>query len=191
MPRTEIKIKTWGCDGCNYEQDFEQTQENIDRHFRFDPTFVNKGVKVQPGECPGCALKGEVGHTLTPVTNPEKQITLTIIGEEDIELEIEKRTEATYRTSRLADATRYIDLMDSNGEFPTSIARDRYRAQRESGVEDEITSLKATAASKPSEPRFTPQGYFLTTPASITNYRTKRLADISKAITKARELEDV
>jgi len=190
MPRTEIKIKTWGCDGCNYSQDFEQTQENIDRHFRFDLEFVNKGVIIQPGGCPSCALKGEVGHKLLPVISTEKQMTLIVTGEEDIELEIEERIEETYRVHRLAEVARYIESMDVNGEFPTSVAKDRLQAQRELDVEDDITSLKDMDASDPNGPAFSPQGYFLTTSASITNYRTKRLADISKAITKARELEN-
>jgi len=190
MPRTEIKIKTWGCDGCDYEQDFEQTQENINKHFRFDPDFVKKGVVIQPGECPSCVLTGELGHTLIPVTSPEKQITLTIIGEEDIELEIEERVEETYRVHRLAENARHMESMDAKGEFPTSVARDRLQAQRDLDVEQDIISLKDEAASDPNGATFKPQGYFLTTPASISNYRTKRLADISKAITKARELED-
>lgn len=188
MPRTEIKIKTWGCSDCDYLQDFEMTQENVDRHFSIDPTFVNKGVRVQAGECPGCALKGERAHSLLPMTRTEKQMTLTVIGEEDIDLEIEERTEATYRSRRLAEATRSVELMDSQGEFPTSVARDRYRAQREAEVEDDITSLKTMAGSAPGRPAFRPTGYFLTTANSVSNYRTRRRADITRAITHAQSL---
>ena len=84
--KTIIKIKTWGCSNCGYHQDFEPTQENLNKHFP-------EGVKVDC--CPACFLgkcpdriKKEM--PLLKETNPDKKITMTVMGEEDIETEIEQ-----------------------------------------------------------------------------------------------------
>jgi len=188
MPHTIIEIRTWSCPECGYTQDFEPTHELMDLHFNNSPTC--QLVNCQENECPSCALRGARLVPMRKETDPSKKMRMTVMGEEDIELEIEERTEETYRTRRLAEVASQVESMDTDGEFPTSIARDRFKARRETDVEEKIISLKDEAASDPNRPTFRPQGYFLTTPDSISNYRTKRLADISKAITKARELEN-
>jgi len=173
MPHTIIKVKTFMC---------PHGLGNEDAECRFHRAFNNLTVD---GLCPDCHVP------LEKATLDDDRITMTVMGEEEIESEIEERTEETYRTHRLDEIAREVESIDDNGDFPTSIARDKFKAQREADVEDRIIFLKDKAASDPNGPTFRPQGYFLTTLASITNYRTKRLADISKAITKARELEDV
>jgi len=165
MPPTIIKVKTFMCPRCRFSRGFNNLTAD--------------------GLCPSCHVP------LENVTLDEDKITLTVMGEEMIESEIKRHTEETYRTRRLDEVANQVENMDAEGEFPTSIARDRFKARLEAEVEAKIISLKDEDASDPNGPVFRPQGYFLTTPDSITNYRTKRLADISKAIIKARELEDV
>ena len=168
MPHTIIKVKTFMC---------PHGLGNVDSDCRFHRAHNNLPAD---GLCPHCQIALEVA------TLDDDKITMTVMGEETIESEIEERTEETYRTRRLAEVASQVADMDAKGEFPTSIARDRFKAEREVGVADQIISLKTTPESDPSGPTFRPAGYFLTTPDSITNYRNKRLADINKAITNAR-----
>jgi len=110
MPRTIIKIKTWACEGCGYRQDFEPTDENMMIHFTLDDAHIaslqstNKrrlkkaliekkefeplAVEFKENLCPSCHLKGNVGQ-MVKETNPDKKITMTIQGEEELDLEIE------------------------------------------------------------------------------------------------------
>jgi len=108
MPKTIIKIKTWGCE-CGYHQDFEPIAEKMHAIFNLDEEFVHKlhkrnkariSEKLMKGEkitsqatsitenkCPNCALNGTDGN-LVVETDPSRKTTFTIIGEEDIEDEI-------------------------------------------------------------------------------------------------------
>ena len=85
MPKTIIKIKTWRCVTCDYSQDFEPTQDNCDKHFNSDEKFKISNVKKN--ECPSCRLKGSIGQMAREI-NVNKKITLTVMGKEDIEDEI-------------------------------------------------------------------------------------------------------
>lgn len=86
MPKTIIKIRTWSC-GCGYKQDCEPTQENQDLHFNSDREFRVNDLRAN--ECPSCKLKG-ITRGLHKETDPEKKITHTVMGEEDLEKEIEE-----------------------------------------------------------------------------------------------------
>ncbi len=59
---TQIKIKTWSCE-CGYHQDFESTDI-----------------------CPSCKL-----HLLKKQDDPKHKITITVLNESDIDLEIKER----------------------------------------------------------------------------------------------------
>ena len=134
MARTEIKIKTWGCDGCDYAQDFEQTQENINKHFKTDREFVRKRITLQPGRCPACALRGVTGNML-PVTSTEKKMLTTIIGEEEIEGEIVLITErrATTISDAAAEGNDEPNHFD-NPDLSTTPQQDAYRATRKADI---------------------------------------------------------
>lgn len=85
--KTIIKIKTWTCSLCNYSQDCEPTQENQDKHFNNDVNFRVSNLKAN--QCPSCALKGIISNLILEV-NLDKKITMTVMGEEDIEDEIQE-----------------------------------------------------------------------------------------------------
>jgi len=116
--KTLIKIKTWKCSECDYYQDFEPTTENMDKNFNDPNQRLRKDILVVANECPSCVTKGIRNTTLAKESNPNKKITLTIMGEEDIEPEIIKDDEEktkegkpkmtnpqkeAYRTKRKAD----------------------------------------------------------------------------------------
>jgi len=102
---------------------------NEDAECRFHRAFNNLTVD---GLCPDCHVP------LEKATLDDDRITMTVMGEEEIESEIEERTEETYRTHRLDEIAREVESIDANGDFPTSIARDKFKAQREADVEDRI-----------------------------------------------------
>jgi len=121
--------------------------------------------------CPTCKLE------LVKSTLPEDKMTKTVMGEEDIEVEIEDRDEVKHRVKELAEIDSQIETMDTDGEFPTTIKKEKTRTQRKESVETEIARKKS-------------DGYFLVGATKITAYRNKRKADIVEAIKKAKELED-
>lgn len=73
--------------------DFEPTQENMDLHFNFSSKRHLRGMNFQADECFGCALKGNRGVMLQQETDPKRKAIVTIMGEEDIDVEIEKMKE--------------------------------------------------------------------------------------------------
>ena len=84
MPKTIITIKTWVCPHCGYSQDFEPTQENMNKHFNLDWQFPLNDVKSS--ECPSCGLKGSRNKQMILETRPEKKTIVTIMGEEEVDL---------------------------------------------------------------------------------------------------------
>ena len=62
-----IKIKTWTCAVCEYKQDFEPTQDNMDIHF----------PSVLAGTCPACHRQKRVSP-LVRETNNVKKISMQI-----------------------------------------------------------------------------------------------------------------
>lgn len=75
----EYFIKTWSC-ACGYQQDFEPTQELVDKHFNDDKLFPLDDVKAD--ECPSCKLKGLVG-SLKKETDPAKKSKHRIFQDSD------------------------------------------------------------------------------------------------------------
>jgi len=72
--KTIIKIKTWKCPNCGYYQDFEPTDELMLKHFGRSGAL-----------CPSCGKTNLIRET-----NPDKKITISIMGEEEIDtLEVE------------------------------------------------------------------------------------------------------
>lgn len=70
MPKTIIKRRTWGCEGCNWNTD--------------NPDF--EGVS-----CPSCRE-----HEIQRETDPDRMGTLTVMGEEDIEDEFVKNKDGKF-----------------------------------------------------------------------------------------------
>lgn len=163
MPKTVIIRQTWRCPTCDSE---------------WDSSILDGKT------CSHCG-QGVVRRE----TNPARCGTLSIMGEEEIDGEIEERTEATFRARRLAEVDTEIASLDAEGEFPTAVVRERRRAERKADVEQRIARLRQQEASDPTEPTFRPQGYFLATPADAATYRVRRQADIAAAIIAARMRE--
>ena len=122
--------------------------------------------------CPTCKL------ALVKSTDPNDKITMTVMGEEDIEPEIIDRDETAHRTAKLTQVDAQIATMDIDGEFATTIAREKQRTQRKENAESEIARKKRT-------------GYFLTSLAQVDAYRVKRKENIRLAIIEAKKFEDV
>ena len=111
MSKTIIKIKTWVCPKCDYHQDFEPTEKL---------TLLNPGYSENV--CPSCkqvALEKE--------TRNDKKVTMTIMGEEDIDGEITEENEK--RTK------------EGNAEMTTS-QKTAYRTKRKKDIEKAITKAK-------------------------------------------------
>jgi len=71
-----IKIKTWCCKDCGYQQDCEPTKEMMDKHFNKDKDFrIND---VQENECPCCCLEGKRGVQMVKETDPKKKTEMAI-----------------------------------------------------------------------------------------------------------------
>ena len=113
MPKTIIKIKTWGC-GCGYHQDFEPTIELMNKH-----GFLY-------GFCPSC----KNSNGLQKEINETKKITHIIIGEEDIEEEISRIKLGEYMGIKAEDLN-------------TSAKENAYRNKRKQDIKDAIKKSKA------------------------------------------------
>lgn len=110
MPKTIIKIKTWFCPLCDYHQDFDANDIDLMAlHFRGLPL----------GHCPSCKNETE----LIRETNPDKKTTFTIMGEEEIEGEIER------------GATKGFDIS-------TEAKKNSYRIKRKKDIQDAIIKAK-------------------------------------------------
>lgn len=83
MPRTILRIKTWSCEACGYKQDMEPTQENMNKHFNNDIQFRVSDLKAN--ECPSCGLKSMRGKAMSLETRLDKKVTITIMGEEEVD----------------------------------------------------------------------------------------------------------
>ena len=160
MPQTKIFIKTFMC---------PTGLGNLNASCRFHRASDN-----MPADnlCPTCKL------VLVKSTQPQDKITMTVMGEEDIEPEIVDRDEKKHRTARLAGIDQAIDMFDKAGEFATTIKREIQRTQQKAYAEADIARKKK-------------EGFFLTTPAEVSAYRAKRKQDIVEAIVKAKTFEDV
>ena len=73
-----IKIKTWRCKYCNYAQDFESNKKLNKLHF--------SEMDLETDQCPSCHHKQAIGLEI----DPEKQSTMNIMSEQDIEIEIKE-----------------------------------------------------------------------------------------------------
>lgn len=122
-----IRIKTWGCD-CGYHQDFEPNQELMDLHFNSDVSFRVSNLKAD--QCPSCALKGKVGN-LVIETNPDKKITMTVMGEEDIETEILEIKERKLKGEK-----------NNDPDISTLAKENDYRNKRKADIVSAIVSAK-------------------------------------------------
>ena len=77
MPQTIIKIKTWHCPACGYQQDYDGSDEDL--HGLHHP-----GVKTNA--CPNCALQGK-DVSLERQNDEDKLFQVTVRGEEELEHE--------------------------------------------------------------------------------------------------------
>mgnify|MGYP001589875351 CR=1 FL=1 len=80
--KTIIKIPTWRC-ACDYAQDFEPTQENLDLHFNNNKKFPLI-ESLKENECPSCHERGNKAQ-LVKETDPKKKTTITIMGEDEVD----------------------------------------------------------------------------------------------------------
>lgn len=111
MPKTIIKIKTWRCPVCEYAQNEEPTQEFMDVNLNDIRAFPLKNIKAN--ECPNCAMHGdrEVKIEVTKVDSLKSVV--TVMGEKDIEPEIEERNEVLYRKKMEGEIETYIGCSSS------------------------------------------------------------------------------
>ena len=121
--KTIIKIKTWKCPECDYHQDFKPTQKLLNLHF---PEGVEEDC------CPACYLRRNPKRIREKVkmekeTNPNKKITITIMGEEDIETEIEEMEK---------------DDGEKKGKKMTEAEKTVYRNKRKKDIVDAIKEAK-------------------------------------------------
>ena len=152
--QTIIKIKTWRCSSCDYAQDFEPTIEKMHANFNLNDDFVNrihrknkarikeqlmKGksaipmkLNVSQNECPNCLLSG-VSSLLIKETNPDKKTTMTVMGEEDIETEIETADKYNIPEKKFGMSVK------------TDTEKDAYRVKRKQDIADEIVKLRANS----------------------------------------------
>ena len=165
MPKTIIKKRTWGC-VCLWNTD--------------NPAWEGR-------DCPSCGKVRGVQRE----TNPARMGTLTIIGVEDVDEEVQERTEDTHRARRFAQGDAEIARREAAGEFPTLAAKELALTNYRSAVERNIARLKQQEATGQNGPTFRPAGYFLTTLAEVVAYRTARQGNITAAIAKAKLVEEV
>ena len=149
MPKTIIIRNTWRCSDCDFEWDI--------------------------GGQDGCPEGDCVGHVYQ-TTDVSRMGTLTVVGVEDIEVEILDRDETLMRQANQDAINAQIAIADSHGEFPTEINREYQRDLRLADLEVFIAEEKA-------------KGYFLATDEEKTTYRTAREADIVLAVAAARARE--
>ena len=119
------------------------------------------------GKCPKCKLE------LVEATDLFDMITMTVIGDEDIEEEIIEKDEVAHRNRRMTEVDGWITQRDNDGEFATPVAKAKARALRQEDIDLKVSRLKA-------------RGYFLTTPAEKDAYRAQRRAEKDAAIQAAR-----
>ena len=161
MPHTIIKVATYMCpEGIG----------NVDSECRFHRRWDNL---PDDNQCPHCHLE------LVKATADDDRQTLTVIGPEHIELEIQERDEPTYRLMQLDNLESHISILKQH----ESNMRDAQEAEARSDflaqMEDTITSLKDSDT------------FFLTSPDEISSYRAARTLDMDAAIIAARVHEDL
>lgn len=110
MPKTIIKIKTWSCQ-CGYHQDFEPIKE-----------LMLKYHQTSSLKCPSCK-KGK----LVVEIDPNKKVTLTVTGEEDIEDEIKALDEEKVKDGK-------AKMSDSK--------KDSFRIKRQKEIADAVVTAK-------------------------------------------------
>ena len=130
MPKTIIKIKTWGCTKCNYHQDFEPTGELMNLHFNQSTPFTLSDIQVN--ECPSCALKGDRGVSMRKETVVSKKMEMTVMGEEDIEPEIET----------IEDRRQKGEVSLDDPDISTTAKKNAYRIKRKKDIVEAIKKAK-------------------------------------------------
>ena len=116
MPRTVIIRNTWRCSECDSEWGFEIE-----------------------GSCTQSGCGGNISQT----TDVARMGRLTVMGVEDIEVEILDRDEALIRKANQDAINAQIATADSHGEFPTEINRQYHLYLRLSDLEVFIAEEKA------------------------------------------------
>ena len=225
MPKTIIRTRTLMCPlgiGRRGEPDacrFHRATENV----------ADITPPVEPGQPPASPLCPVHKVALVKASLPQDCITMTVMGEEEIEPEIGERTEPTYRTRCLAEldnnimrldkeserirrkgfqgvgadglplslaesalqVDREIELEDFMGKFASKSVQETLRSKGREHLERDIVQMKEEKETGPDAPTYRPAGHFLRTPAEIVDYRTRRKADIARAVVEARKYEDV
>ena len=131
------------------------------------------------------SVKDLLGNDKCPIHNlelelatlPEDQMTMTVMGEEDIEPEIEDRNENKHRAKQLSEVDDTIEAIDVGGEFATVTKKEIVKNKRIADVENKISQKKK-------------DGFFLVNEKQISDYRTKRKEDIRLAIIESKKYED-
>ena len=149
MPKTIIIRNTWRCSECDSEW----------------------GSEIE-----GSCTQGGCGGNISQTTDVARMGRITVMGVEDIEVEILDRDETLMRQANQDAINAQIAIADSHGEFPTEINREYQRDLRLADLEVFIAEQKA-------------KGYFLATDEEKTAYRTAREADIVLAIAAAKARE--
>ena len=177
MPKTMMFRKTWYCNVCRVGKNPGET----DNQGGWDTGVPGPVPCPRPG-CPG---------TVTMETDTARMGRMIVMALEDIDAEVEERTETTFRARERASVAADIAARDADGDFATATQRDRILAARRAQVEKNIERMKLEAQSPRDAPAFTPSGHFLDGPGQMTStqYRARRLDDITRAIAAARLLE--
>lgn len=115
MPKTIIKVKTYMC---------PSGLENINAECRFHRASNNL---PEDGKCPDCQ------EVLVIATHPHDQITMTILGEEDIEKEIEHIKVRKKQEVRGGE---------DDPDVSTKVKEDAYREKRKKDIKDAILKAK-------------------------------------------------
>jgi len=101
--KTIIKIKTWKC-SCGYAQDFEPTQELMDKHFNIAHPELFKNI--QANQCPSC----KVGRLIL-ATLDEQLTTVTIDDEDDLPVNLSKE-EKNAKVKEIRDKIKKYRMME-------------------------------------------------------------------------------
>lgn len=114
MPKTIVKVKTFICpNGAG----------KINGECRFHRAYNNLPVD---GKCPSCRLD------LVRATSPDDQMTMTVMGEENIEPEIEKMNERKGKGESLG----------GDVDVSTEAKKNTYRNKRKQDIKDAIKEAK-------------------------------------------------
>lgn len=119
MPKTIFAVPTWS-HSCGYKQDFEPTQENMNKHLNMNPKFPVDDLLA--GECPKCRQLGKVAQ-LSLETDIAQMTRITVMGEEEIDnLEVFVAFDASNKhlTRKLTDVEKKEQIQriqDSIAEF--------------------------------------------------------------------------